>query len=139
MKRKIHRTAKEEPDPIKEAYRYLSNAKEILSRIPIEYGIYKDSKYVSMAAETAYIGALKAIDHYLLKKRNFNRDKLPNSYDGYRDAIQKYILLNGKLSSALTVAWQNLHVLGHYRGGVDKVMIKSGLENAERIIKMMDV
>ncbi|MEA3447961.1 MAG: DUF5618 family protein, partial [Bacteroidota bacterium] len=45
---------------IKEAYRYLNNAKKTISKSPIEYGIYLDAKYVKEAAGIAYLSALKA-------------------------------------------------------------------------------
>ncbi|MEO5674702.1 MAG: DUF5618 family protein [Chitinophagales bacterium] len=126
-------------DPIIEAHRYLQNAKRMLREVPIEYGAYQDPKYSGMAAETAYLAALKAIDHYLIQKKNFTKDKLPKSYEGYQNIIDKHIPLNGKLSHALHVAWQNLHVFAHYREGVGKELIREGIENVQRVIKMMDV
>ncbi|MEO5674704.1 MAG: DUF5618 family protein [Chitinophagales bacterium] len=139
MKKKNVRISKVIRDPITEAHRYLQNAKLMLAEVSVEYGAYQDPKYSGMAAETAYLAALKAVDHYLIRKKNFTADKLPKSYEGYQNAIEKYIPLNGKLSYALHIAWQNLHVFAHYRDGVDKNLIKSGIENVERVIKMMDV
>lgn len=60
----------------REPIRYIENAKEILSKSPIEDNYYTDIKYVKTAFGTAYLGVLKAIDDYLLD-RGITRDKLP--------------------------------------------------------------
>ena len=122
---------------ITEAYRYLENAKETIAKSPIEYGRYTDSKYVSSGAGIAYLAALRAIDAYLIS-RDFPKDKLPKSIDGYFDTIHKKIPLNGKLSAALTIVYENLHILAYYRRGTDVKMVKSGLENVMKIITMME-
>src|SRR5438477_6243735 len=100
---------------IAEAKRYLENAKHNLARIPIEYGRYADAKYVSEAAGIAYLAALKAIDGYLINKMNFPEEKLPGSIQEYRAIIHRKIPLNGKLSSALSNAYENLHIFAYYR------------------------
>ena len=53
---------------MKEAIRYLQNAKEILRKAPIEGNRYADVKYVQEACGTAYLAVLKAIDGCLLNK-----------------------------------------------------------------------
>ena len=53
---------------MKEALRYLQNAKEILRSAPVEDNIYSDVKPVQEACGVAYLAVLKAIDAYLLKK-----------------------------------------------------------------------
>ena len=121
-------------EAIKEAYRYLDNAKETLSKIPIENNIYKDAKYVKEAAGIAYLSALTAIDGYLIWK-GIEGDKLPASFEGYRAAVHKNIPLNGKLHDSLTVVYQNLHIFAYYRGGVGVEMVKEGFNNAKKILK----
>jgi len=123
-------------EAIKEAYRYLDNAKETLSKIPIENNIYKDAKYVKEAAGIAYLSALTAIDGYLIWK-GIEGDKLPASFEGYWAAVHKNIPLNGKLHDSLTVVYQNLHILAYYRGGVGVEMVKEGFSNAKKIIDML--
>ena len=53
---------------MKEALRYVQNAKEILKKAPIEDGRYADVKYVQEACGTAYLAIIKAIDGYLMNK-----------------------------------------------------------------------
>ena len=115
-----------------EAKRYFENAKESLSLSPIEYDIYKDKKYVKEASAMGYLAALSAIDGWLLLQGTTS-DKLPTSIEGYEKATRK-IPHNGKLMSALVVVYQNLHIFGYYRGGVDVEMIKSGFSKAKLII-----
>jgi len=53
---------------MKEALRYLNNAREILKSTPVDDHIYTDIKLVREAFATAYIAILEAINEYLLKK-----------------------------------------------------------------------
>lgn len=53
---------------MREALRYLNNAKEILKRIPIENNIYTEIKPVREAFGTAYLAILEAINESLIKK-----------------------------------------------------------------------
>jgi hypothetical protein len=115
-----------------EAYKLYNNAKEILSSIDIEYGVYKDTKRLKEACGIAYLAPLKAIDGYLLSEGE-SPDKLPTSITEIEKALRR-IPRNGKLMSAMTVVYQNLHILGYYRGGVDVEMIKSGMKSAKTII-----
>ena len=121
---------------IGEAYRYLANAKETLSKSPIEYGRYTDSKYVREAAGMAYLAALKAIDVYLISI-GLERKVLPKSIDGYWNLIRKKIPLNGKLTASVNTVYENLHIFAYYRGGVGVEMVKEGFSNAKKIIDML--
>lgn len=134
---KIQKIQKDSEYTIEEAYRYLENAKQTISKSLIEYGGYTDSKYVREAAGIAYLSALKAIDTYLLYK-GVDKDKLPKSIDGYWNLIQKKMPINGKLKMALTIAWENLHVFAYYRGSKDVKLLKSGFENCKKIIQMLE-
>ena len=122
---------------ISEAYRYLANAKDTLSKSPIEYGRYTDRKYVSEAAGIAYLAALRAIDTYLLKK-GLSEGQLPKSIEGYWLAVKQRIPLNGKLSSAMRIIYEDLHLGAYYRGFTDVNVIKSGLQNVKKIIEMLN-
>ncbi|MEW6007842.1 MAG: DUF5618 family protein [bacterium] len=123
---------KDPGEAFSEAKRYLENAKETLARSPIEYGAYKDRKYVKEASAMGYVAALTAIDGYLLSIGT-SRDKLPTSIDEYTKSLRK-IPHNGKLMTALTVLYENLHIFGYYRGGVSVEMIKDGFQKARFII-----
>ena len=121
---------------LSEAYRYLANAKETIVKSPIEYGIYTDSKYVREAAGIAYLAALKALDVFFISK-GMKKAELPQSIEEYQTFIKKKIPLNGKLNSALTIVYQNLHIFAYYRGGIGMEMVKEGFDNARKVIEMI--
>ena len=116
-----------------QAERYYDNAKEILKKVKITYRTYDDSKYVSEACGTVYLSMLKALDGYLILQ-GVEKEKLPDTYQGYVSALKRKLAHNGKIKSALTEVYQNLHVYGYYREGVSVGMIKLGLESAKFII-----
>ena len=132
-KREILTTREE---ALKAAHRYFDNAKKTISKVPVEYGRYTDSKYVSEAAGTAYLAALRAIDSYLLGK-GIHHDQLPKSIKGYWTALDKYIPLNGKLAASLDTVYENLHVFAYYRNGIGVGLIKEGFNCVKKIIDMM--
>lgn len=115
---------------MKEAIRYLNNAKEILKSVPIEDNAYTDVKYVQEACGVAYLGILKAIDECLINK-GVETKKLPKSINGYRDMIKRYLSgHNGKLLKEFEKLYKELHIAGYYRGlledvGVVKEVFKS--------------
>src|SRR5438874_2371085 len=83
-------------DAFAEAHRFLKNARETISKSPIEHNRYQDTKYVREASGIAYLSALRAFDGYLLKK-GIHYDHLPKSYEGYWAVREKYIPVNEKL------------------------------------------
>ena len=113
-----------------------ANAKETLSKSPIEYGRYSDKKYVGEAAGIAYLAALRAIDVYLLNKR-IPEKQLPKSIEGYWSFIKQHITLNGKLSASLRIVYEDLHLGAYYRGFTSINVIKDGLQNVKKIIDML--
>jgi len=121
---------------MKEALRYLQNAKEILRKAPIEDGGYADIKPVQEACGTAYLAVLKAIDEYLIKKGVDERE-LPQSVDGYRDMIRKYAMVHdGKLLKGFEKLYKALHIAGYYRGLLEDVdMVKDALKAAKEFIE----
>ncbi len=101
---------------MKEALRYLENAKEMLKTIPVEDNTYTDVKPVQEACGTAYLAVLKAIDQYLIKK-GVEEKELPQSVDGYREMMRKYLMIhNGKLLKEFEKLYKLLHIAGYYRG-----------------------
>ena len=120
---------------MKEALRYLSNAKEILKSIPVENGTYADIKPVREACGTAYLAILIAIDEYLLKK-GVSKKELPKSVDAYRKALQKYLAVHdGKLLREFEALYEALHIAGYYRGNLYLVnMIKDALKATRAFI-----
>ncbi len=120
---------------MREALRYLKNAKEILRSAPIEDNTYTDVKPVQEACGTAYLAVLKAIDEYLMKK-GVDEKELPQSIDGYREMMRKYIMVhNGKLMKEFEKLYKALHVAGYYRGLLEDVdMVKDALKAAKAFI-----
>ena len=121
---------------MKEALRYLSNAKEILKKAPIEDNRYADVKYVQEACGTAYLAVLKIIDEYLLKK-GLTKKELPRSTDAYRKALQKYLAVHdGKLLREFEALYEALHIAGYYRGNLYFVdMVKDAIKSAKTFIE----
>lgn len=107
----------------REAVRYFENAKELLKKSPVDNSRYSDVKYVQEACGTAYLAVLKAIDEYLLKRGVSEKD-LPDSVEGYRDMLKKYLSVhNGKLTKDFNSLYKLLHIAGYYRGLLDRVEI----------------
>mgnify|MGYP001601540391 CR=1 FL=1 len=73
---------------MREAIRYLNNAKEILAKAPIEDNEYTDVKPVREAFGTMYLAILEAINEALTEKE-FTKKELPKSVDEYRRVLQK--------------------------------------------------
>lgn len=119
----------------REAIRYLENAKEILGKSPIEDNRYTDVKYVKSACGVAYLGVLKAIDEYLLK-RGLSKKELPKKIEEYEKALQKYLSIhNGKLTKEFSTLYDELHIAGYYRGNLHHVdAVKSILKAAKAFI-----
>lgn len=117
---------------MKEALRYLNNAKEILKSAPIEDDAYADEKYVREACGTAYLAVLKAIDGCLLNK-GLSKKELPKSVDAYRKALQKYLAVhNGKLIREFERLYEELHIAGYYRGLLTHVDVVKDILKAAR-------
>jgi hypothetical protein len=121
---------------MKEALRYLNNAKEILKSAPVEDGTYTDVKPVREACGTAYLAILMAVDEYLVK-RGMSKKELPRSVDAYRKALQKYLAVHdGKLLREFEALYEALHIAGYYRGNLYLVdMIKDAHKAARAFIE----
>ena len=121
---------------MKEALRYLENAREILRKAPIEDNTYTDVKYVQEACATAYLSILKTIDEFL-KKKGVDEKELPQSVDGYREMLRKYATVhNGKLLKEFEKLYKALHIAGYYRGLLEDVtMVKDALRAAKLFIE----
>jgi hypothetical protein len=119
-----------------EAIRYFENAKELLSKSPIEDNTYTDIKYVQEACGTAYLAVLKAIDEYLIKRGVTSKD-LPQSVEGYRDMLKKHLSIhNGKLTREFDKLYKTLHIAGYYRGLLEDVnMLKDAFKVAKTFIE----
>lgn len=119
----------------KEALRYLENAKKILSKAPRENDTYTDTKYVQESCGTAYLAVLKAIDAFLISKGVVPKD-LPQSVDGYRKMMKKYLSVHdGKLQNKFEALYGELHIAGYYRGLLrNATVVKEAFKAAETFI-----
>ena len=120
---------------MREALRYLENAKEILKKTPLEDETYTDIKYVQEACGTAYLAILKAVDEYLVK-RGVDEKELPQSVDEYREMIRKYAMIHdGKIVKEFEKLHKALHIAGYYRGLLEDVaMVRDAFRAAKVFI-----
>ncbi len=120
----------------RESLRYLENAKELLMKSSVEDDTYTDIKCVQEGCATAYLAVLKAIDEYLIRKGVDPRD-LPQSVDGYREMLRKYLSVhNGRLSREFEKLYKLLHIAGYYRGLLDDVnVVKDAFKVARKFIE----
>ncbi len=123
---------------MKEALRYINNAKEILLKSSVEDGKYADDKYVKSACGVAYLGVIKAIDQFLLRK-GVDRKALPKKVEEYEKSLKKYASpYNGKVLKAFDDIYDELHIAGYYRGFLHSTdVVKAALRSAEEFIKKL--
>jgi len=121
---------------MKEALRYLNNAKGILKSVPVEDNTYTDVKPVREAFGTAYLAVLEAINECLLKK-GLTKKELSKSVDAYREALRKHIAVhNGKLMGEFEMPYDAIHIAGYYRGLIYNVdAVKDYLKAARAFIE----
>ena len=118
-------------NPIKEAERYLDNAKQILSEKAGKEGyFYSDPKYVKMAGNTAWNGVLVAIDATLGVRKNFKKGTRPDIID-YQKALYAK---DKKIYPYFTSAYDTLHKSMGYDGILKYKIVQSGMEDANAIL-----
>ena len=117
--------------PIREAERYLQNAREILSEKAEKDGdYYNDTKYVKMAGNTAWNGVLVALDAVLPVRKNLKKNQRPDFQD-YQDAIAQR---DGKMTRPLLGAYESLHKTMGYDGNPRYKIVQDSLDQAKMII-----
>jgi len=117
--------------PIREAERYLQNARQILSEKAEKEGdYYNDSKYVKMAGNTAWCGVLVALDSVLNIRSKMKKGQRPEFKD-YQEAIAKK---DSKMARPLLGAYESLHKAMGYDGNPVYKVVQSSLEQANIII-----
>lgn len=123
---------------MKEALRYLHNARDILKKAPREGRVYTDIKPVREACGTAYLAMLKAIDEYL-RAQGLTQKELPESVDEYRKALRKYLAVHdGKLFKEFDGLYDTLHIAGYYRGRLHHIeIVKEVLKTTQRFIERL--
>jgi hypothetical protein len=118
-----------------DAIRCLTNAREILRRVPVEREIYVDRKPVREAMGTAYLAVLEAINEALLR-RGVAKKELPRSVEAYREALRRHLATrNGKLLREFESLYDALHIAGYYRGLLyDRRLVREAFDAAQRFI-----
>jgi hypothetical protein len=116
-----------------EANRYMDNAKDALNKADkLDYGYYKDKKYVKSACGIAYLAVLVALDAWLRLKG------IPEPSKKTRKTINYYLStiagLDNKMVSFLNTAYDILHLEGYYRGEMSVKAIEAGFDAAYKII-----
>ena len=122
---------------MREALKYLNNAKEILKSVPVEDNVYTNIKPVREAFGTAYLAVLEVINEFLMVKKGLTKKELPKSVDAYRKVLQEYLAVhNGKLMREFEMLYDALHIAGYYRGLIyDTNMVKEALKAAKTFIE----
>jgi len=121
--------------PIREAERYLDNARKILSDNAEKDGnYYNDSKYVRMAGNTAWNGVLIALDAVLNMRENLKKGQRLDFKD-YKTAIAKK---DSKMSRVIVNAYHLLHLSLGYDGITSYKTVQDSLEHAKMILEWAD-
>ena len=118
-------------NPIKEAERYLENAKQILSEKAEKEGRhYKDSKYVKMAGNTAWSCVLVALDAVLGVKKNLKKGQRVDIQD-YQEAMAKK---DRNMTRPLHSAYESLHLYLGYDGNLNYKIVQGAMEEGKRMV-----
>ena len=121
--------------PIREAERYLQNARQILSEKAEKDGnYYNDTKYVKMAGNTAWNGVLVALDAVLKVRENMKKGQRVEFKD-YEEAIAKR---DRKMANPLLGAYESLHKTMGYDGNPVYKVVQSSLQQADILIAWAD-
>ncbi|MCL1933426.1 MAG: DUF5618 family protein [Candidatus Azobacteroides sp.] len=121
--------------PIREAERYLQNARQILSEKAGKDGdYYNDSKYVRMAGNTAWNGVLIALDAVLGVRPKMKRGQRPD-FNDYQAAIAQK---DGKMPRILLNAYDLLHKSLGYDGVTRYKVVQDSLDQAKIILDWAD-
>lgn len=117
--------------PVREAERYLQNARQILTeKAGKEGNYYKDGKYVKMAGHTAWCGVLLALD----VNGGMKKGSRPDIKD-YQQAVSN---IDKKMTCMLTNSCDTLHKTLGYDGNLSYHIVQYGLKEAQDIISWAD-
>jgi hypothetical protein len=110
-----------------EAMRYVDNAKEILSTKAGKEGkYYNDPKYIKMAGNTLWNGALLALDH---KFPEIKKGKGRPDQTKYRQRIN-----DGKVSKMFDQGYYYTHLVMGYDGQGTVAVVKEAIDDVTGII-----
>lgn len=119
----------EKKDPIEEARRYVSNAKETIEKANFDPEIrgYTDNKYVKTAGNILWNGCLLALEAVFHLRKGKGRP----SIDKYEEAAAQR---DRKLLNAIVEGYNILHLSMGYDGIRSKKVCDTGFEWANVII-----
>jgi len=121
--------------PIREAERYLQNARKILSEKAEKDGkYYNDTKYVKMAGDTAWKGVLVALDAVLHVRESMKKGQRPD-FNDYLEALSK---VDNKMTRPLLGAYESLHKAMGYDGNPVYTIVQDSLNEGKIIIDWAD-
>ncbi|MDR1720759.1 MAG: DUF5618 family protein [Dysgonamonadaceae bacterium] len=121
--------------PIREAERYLQNARQILTdRAKKDGDYYNDTKYVRMAGDTAWKGVLIALDAALGVKKKMKPKQRPDVHD-YQLALHNR---DSKMNNVFISAYESLHKALGYDGNPNYMIVQSALTDGQRLIAWAD-
>lgn len=118
-------------DPVKEARRYVQNAKDLLienGKLDVETQLYKDRKYVRMAGNTLWNGVLLILDAV------FHVKKTPKSRPHIGDYLKAVGARDLKLHDLVIGGYETLHICMGYDGLQSKAVCQDGIRIANAII-----
>lgn len=121
----------EKKDPIEEARRYVSNAKEVIQKANYDSTLkmYTDGKYVKMAGNTLWNGCLVALNAALGIYKGKGKGR--PSIEKYEEAAGKR---DRKLLAAIVTGYDTMHLYMGYDGTKNKKVCDAGFEKANAII-----
>lgn len=121
----------EKKNPIEEARRYVSNAKEVIQKANYDSTLkmYTDGKYVKMAGNTLWNGCLVALDAALGIYKGKGKGR--PSIEKYEEAAGKR---DRKLLAAIVTGYDTMHLYMGYDGTKNKKVCDAGFEKANAII-----
>ena len=119
----------EKKDPIEEARRYVSNAKETIEKANFdpELGNYTDSKYIKTAGNILWNGCLVALDAVLHVRKGKGRP----SVEKYKEAASQR---DRNLVATIVSGYDVMHLSMGYDGTRNKKVCDAGFESANAII-----
>lgn len=118
-------------DPIKEARRYVDNARETLEErgnLDSERFEYQDEKYVRAAGNYLWLGVLMALDA-VFHVREDRRTRV--DIQDYKAAVSKR---DKKLLAWITSGYDIMHLYMNYDGNPSKGLCDQGFAYANKII-----
>ncbi len=138
-------------DFLREARRYLKNARAILRGVKAVDGYYEDPKKVSEASAMGYLAAELAVEALArffgesikrrFKPRKGGKQKTQPSVQKYREFLsrtgKKYSQLRFLIDN-FNVIYDFLHIDGYYWGDTDKGKLQTGFTLLEQLIETIE-